>query len=586
MIQIQSVRVSGFRGLSNIEVNLEKTTVLIGMNNAGKTSFLKALQIAFGDTRFVNEDDFYIDTSEIQVDDIIIDVLLIPLDDTGNRAAVLDRYWASVFRGSVQLDGDGNEYVAFRTKISRIDDQRRFYPQRVPIKEWVNFESWKSGHHVGTTKMSSFSDSISFLFQDAQRDITEDLKLRTSPLGRVLSKVEYEPGDIAALQELIDELNQDAVDKSDVLTSLRTHLSELGDAIGTQTGKTEITPFAKKIRDLTKGMRLNYGEGDNSFSMEYHGMGTRSWASLLVIRSYAKILEAERRTNNKPFLAILALEEPEAHLHPNAQKQLYHQMSQFPGQVIISTHSPYVAAQANIGELRSFYKTNNMTKIGAFNKSLAPDSKRKIQREIIERQGDILFARIIVLQEGQTESQLLPRLIEACTDKSCFRMGVSTIQVGSYANYESFLAVASALNIPVIIYSDTDDDHVKQVVRNAVLALYPALTGPSNDTVFMDEGNNLEKQLITEGFQQEVKESFVRYHSQINPDERYVQVLRNKYAAYSDDTLLAEMTQKKTIYSHFLGDIFIENPFNREESKRFPRSVVSLCRKIETWKSQ
>ncbi|MCD5425139.1 MAG: ATP-binding protein [Methanosarcinaceae archaeon] len=49
-ILIKTVRIKGFRGLENIEVDLEQVTVLIGMNNSGKTSFLKAIQIALGNS--------------------------------------------------------------------------------------------------------------------------------------------------------------------------------------------------------------------------------------------------------------------------------------------------------------------------------------------------------------------------------------------------------------------------------------------------------------------------------------------------------------------------------------------------------
>jgi putative ATP-dependent endonuclease of OLD family len=59
-ILIKTVRVAGFRGLENLEVELEQTTVLTGMNNTGKTSFLKALQIALGNRKFVSQDDFFI----------------------------------------------------------------------------------------------------------------------------------------------------------------------------------------------------------------------------------------------------------------------------------------------------------------------------------------------------------------------------------------------------------------------------------------------------------------------------------------------------------------------------------------------
>jgi putative ATP-dependent endonuclease of OLD family len=42
-ILIKAVRILGFRGLENFEVELEQTTILTGMNNTGKTSFLKSL---------------------------------------------------------------------------------------------------------------------------------------------------------------------------------------------------------------------------------------------------------------------------------------------------------------------------------------------------------------------------------------------------------------------------------------------------------------------------------------------------------------------------------------------------------------
>ncbi|ELN1259563.1 AAA family ATPase, partial [Escherichia coli] len=48
-ILINSVRISGFRGIKEIEVELGRIAVLLGTNNAGKTSFLKSLQLALGD---------------------------------------------------------------------------------------------------------------------------------------------------------------------------------------------------------------------------------------------------------------------------------------------------------------------------------------------------------------------------------------------------------------------------------------------------------------------------------------------------------------------------------------------------------
>lgn len=51
-IRLQSLRIKGFRGFRNIEIDFEKITVLVGTNNSGKTISLFDLpsysQNAFG----------------------------------------------------------------------------------------------------------------------------------------------------------------------------------------------------------------------------------------------------------------------------------------------------------------------------------------------------------------------------------------------------------------------------------------------------------------------------------------------------------------------------------------------------------
>ncbi len=60
------------------------------MNNSGKTSFLKALQLALGNRQFLSQDDFYIQGNEkaekITIDLLVIlaELLLAELDDTLN----------------------------------------------------------------------------------------------------------------------------------------------------------------------------------------------------------------------------------------------------------------------------------------------------------------------------------------------------------------------------------------------------------------------------------------------------------------------------------------------------------------------
>ena len=64
-ILVDALRISGFRGIQNLEITFAPMTVLIGPNNSGKTTVLKALGLALGDYgRYVTEEDLYIVTGK------------------------------------------------------------------------------------------------------------------------------------------------------------------------------------------------------------------------------------------------------------------------------------------------------------------------------------------------------------------------------------------------------------------------------------------------------------------------------------------------------------------------------------------
>lgn len=83
-ILLGKIRVHGFRGLDNLEIDFEPTTVLVGTNNAGKTTLLKALQLALSNSFQISDDDFFF-SDEITRNKIVIDLLFISVDDNGNQ---------------------------------------------------------------------------------------------------------------------------------------------------------------------------------------------------------------------------------------------------------------------------------------------------------------------------------------------------------------------------------------------------------------------------------------------------------------------------------------------------------------------
>ncbi|MCV5342637.1 ATP-dependent endonuclease, partial [Escherichia coli] len=74
-----------------------------------------------------------------------------------------------------------------------------------------------------------------------------------------------------------------------------------------------------------------------------------------------------------------------------------------PGQVIISTHSPYIAGLAELHEIRFLSKQENSVCVYQLRDKFDGDDLRKLRREVVHSRGELLFSKAIVLSEGETE---------------------------------------------------------------------------------------------------------------------------------------------------------------------------------------
>lgn len=578
-ILIDKIRIDGFRGLKNFEIPLCETSVLTGMNNAGKTSVLKALQIVLGNFSFLSAEDLHIENN-VRAEKIIVDVRIIAVDDDGKRIEDFSEDWDIVLKAAnIEHDIEGRAYVAFRSVFTTSAAQGNFTRETKKLVaweqegiEWVDLQT--------TTKFQVPTEQLPFFYIEAQRDILDDVKQRNSFLGRMLGNVaeHYSREQVEQIETLIAELNRQAIDNSDILTNIQTALSGLDSTMDKQDSKVSIQPFAKKLRDLNKSLSIQYGTDRDSFTMDYHGMGTRSWSSLLTFKAFLKFL-INSLPEGEVCCPIIAIEEPESHLHPNAQRQLYAQLTDMSGQKIISTHSPYIAACAKLSEIVCLHKDGFKTFVGVFNADgLHKDDLRNVERQVVLSHGELLFSKAIILFEGETEAQALPIFAEKAFGMPAFNCGVNFVGVGGYGFYAPFVRFAEAYNIPWFIFSDGEQDAINGVTNAVRKALHDdSLRIEEMDNIFViPDGNAYEGYITSLDYLDEFKARHKQHiaNTETDSDPRAIAGKQQRVDRLTADYYKGKAIENKTTWASIMALAIVES------EKPLPPLVADMFNKV------
>jgi len=524
-ILIDKVRVYNFRSIKNCIVDLSPVTVLVGANNSGKTSFLRALYLALGlGPRRVTKEDFHIGENEKSSDEteIIIDIRVIPVDEKYKRIDSFSDEWREKQFGElINFDNDDKEYFSFRTKINYDILNRNYQIKRYKIKSWSESTNWEEEKHDDELKQAL--DGFPLFFIDAQRDIVQDLRDRSSYFGRMLNNIKIDQDLINEIEEKIKSINKSVVSGSEELQYLKT------------------------------------------------------WASLLTYGAFISWQYKNRESEKNPFHTILALEEPEAHLHPHAQRTLYKQLSEMKGQKIISTHSPFIASQCNLDEIRHFAKQGCVTEVKALNlSSMNLEDQRKLRRQVLNTRGELLFAKDVVLFEGETEEQALPIFAEKYWGRHPYELGVNFVGVGGQ-NYSSFLKLLQSLEISWYIFSDGEQQSINKLKRSLREIGIDKPTFPSNVIVIKNK-LDFESYLLQQGYKDEIKQAIldfkimnIEFENAKHEDAKKKEIKR-EIEDMSDDDILNFMKAYRTKLSPIYSNII--------SSTTTGRSIPTLIRKL------
>ena len=595
-ILLSRIRIQNFRSVESMDVELGVTNLLIGQNNSGKSNFLRAVNIALGAMTDVSDTDIFVAHGERlpKTKGAVIDIMFNPVDGNGNAVRNFSDFWMGVFTESWITTSPEGSFAGIRTEIKYDVSKDNYAISRKCIQQWND-----SIESAQVSKKLSFNEDmrqyLSAFYMDANRDIVQDLRNRRSFFGRVTSGYDMTDAKVRKIEEQLSYVNAMIIESIPSLQQTKDKIAAIGQTIGATSSNVEIEPLTRKLSDLNRGMDIVMQDGGASFPISQNGYGTRSWISFLTLSAFVENQAEKIKTDDDEAeqYVMLTMEEPEAHLHPQAQRQLFSQMQDFTGQKIISTHSPSVVAQSALANALYFGKRNGKTTAIRYRNVDTESSSEDelILREVINTRADILFSSAVILCEGITEELALPVYFQEYFGCAPFSLGASVINIGGKDKYKPYLSLIKDFDIPWFIFSDGEDDAVK-AVKAAIKAVFDAEYTDYDGIVILENGDEYETYLLREGYEHAIITAINEYEEDDNYLDSYIVRMQGQKRKSSIATKLGLSTDRD--YSIAAGrdialkDLCLERktdyalPVSRkivtleDSDKRIPQMVSNL----------
>jgi putative ATP-dependent endonuclease of OLD family len=469
-MHISHLRIRHFRNFLNASFKFQKSVnTLVGENGSGKTNALYALRLLLDDSLSRNathlrETDFCRALDDWRGHWIIIAIDFAELDpsegcqilkhEAGHMNGTETGTYTLYFRPNLkvrtqlfELGRDGAEREAIQQVLNglTIDDyephvtgratgnllQDDVYRQCVGDFAALTFPDPNDEDlNLLGVRMSPIYPEITCTFAPALRDVISDLRgYRSNPLLALLrgtgSTIRIE--DAEQITGMVTQLNRDISalpEIQKIASGIQTTLhSTVGHAYSPNVGVESALP--DEIDKLLQ--RLTVKVSDDPGAARLGDLSEQSLGGANLIYLALKLLEYEVKLSSERVAHFLLIEEPEAHIHTHIQKTLFEHQAMRKTQVIVSTHSTHISSVAKIQSVNVLAQRADHAEVFQPAHGLDERAIARAERYLDAVRSTLLFAKGVVLVEGQAELVMIPAMIKAAFGLSPDELGISVI---------------------------------------------------------------------------------------------------------------------------------------------------------------
>lgn len=475
-MHISRLTIVNYRNFASVALSFNKgVNTIIGENGSGKTNVFRAIRLLLDENLArsayrLEKSDFHRGLDDWRGHWIIISLefdeigpdetsqaLFLHLAGVVDDDAISKATYNLIFRPKKEIrlklaglaDGDVAGLANIRNAITIADYETAFtgkseadfdnpdvYKELVGDFDACIFSKELDDPRLGERILAylGLAQETSFTFIQALRDVVAEFhNNRTNPLLTLLKSKsgEISPAAMAPIVTKVQDLNSSIEaleDVQQVRSDIRTTIKDAAGETYSPASMSIKSDLSDEADRLFQSLRLFVGETEEGYEGAIHELSLGG-ANLIYLT--LKLLEFKYQKAHQSIANILLIEEPEAHIHTHIQKTLFDRIDYADTQIIYSTHSTHISEVSNIQNVNILGRRDVACEAYQPARGLSPDEIGNVQRYLDAVRSNLLFAKSVVLVEGDAEEILVPPLFRNVLGLSLDELGVSLINIRS-----------------------------------------------------------------------------------------------------------------------------------------------------------